>query len=85
MDLLELRLHLAERDEGQHRLGVLVGTKGAVRPQLIGGSEQPPRDVLQIGSHWSPCATSPSTLKSIAARLASRFGTVRPREVGARL
>ena len=40
VDRLELGLHLPQRDERQHGLGVLVRTKGAVGPQLIGGGEQ---------------------------------------------
>ena len=43
MDRLELGLHLPQRDERQHRLGVLVRTERAVGPELVGGGKQSPR------------------------------------------
>lgn len=43
---LELGLHLPQRDERQHWLGVLIGTEIAVGPQLVSGRKQRPRKVL---------------------------------------
>ena len=46
MDGLELGFHLPQRDERQDGLRVLVGPQSRVGPELIGGSEQRPRELL---------------------------------------
>ena len=48
VNLVELCLHLPQSDEREDGLGVLIGTQGAVRPQLIGGCKETPRQILQV-------------------------------------
>lgn len=48
MDDIELRLHLPQRDQGKHWLGVLVRAQVSIGPQLIGRLEQTTREVLKI-------------------------------------
>ena len=54
VNLLELRFHLAKRDQGENGLGVLVWAKSGVGPQLISRLEQALRQVLQIDGHAPP-------------------------------
>jgi len=53
---LELGLHLAQRNQRQHWLRVLVRSKRAVGPKLVRCGKERPREILQVGSHLSPRA-----------------------------
>lgn len=54
MDEIEPRLHLAQCNQGEDRLRVLVGAQRGIGPKLVSGFEKPPRQVLKINGHWFP-------------------------------
>ena len=51
MDAVKLGLHLAKGDEGQDRLGVLVGPERGVGPQLVRRLEEAAGEVLEVEGH----------------------------------
>lgn len=72
--LLELRLHLAQCDQRQHRLGILVRPQGRVGPELVRGLEQPLAQVIEVGGHGDSLR---ATSKGATGRPASPTGVAR--------
>src|SRR5215467_856342 len=73
MNLLELCLHLPQRDEGEYRLCVLIGPKRGVGPKLVGGREQRSRHFLQVDCHGSPVPLSRLQIATAPSRRLGRF------------